>query len=126
MWHVGVHVLLGDGRREQGLHRHAASRHGRSAMKTIGCVAGALALPFVLGAQSSYVVRAENTLALTRTDETISLVWTDVKAKLSAASPTQVRVRDLASGREVVSQVVDNDGNGTMDELIFQSTFAPS
>jgi len=95
-------------------------------MKTIGCVAGALALPFVLGAQSSYVVRAENTLALTRTDETISLVWTDVKAKLSAASPTQVRVRDLASGREVVSQVVDNDGNGTMDELIFQSTFAPS
>ena len=30
------------------------------------------------------------------------------------------------SGREVVSQVVDNDGNGTMDELIFQATFGPN
>ena len=32
---------------------------------------------------------------------------------------------DVASGSEVVSQVVDNDGDGTMDELIFQATFAP-
>ena len=35
-------------------------------------------------------------------------------------------MRDLGSGREVVSQVVDNDGNGTMDELIFQTSFGPS
>ena len=95
-------------------------------MRPTAFAAGALALPFILGAQSSYVVRAENTLALTRADETIGLAWADVRAKLSAASPTQIRVRDLASGREIVSQVVDNDGNGTMDELIFQSTFAPS
>ena len=95
-------------------------------MRPTAFAAGALALPFTLGAQSSYVVRAENTLALTRADETIGLAWADVRAKLSAASPTQIRVRDLASGREIVSQVVDNDGNGTMDELIFQSTFAPS
>ena len=95
-------------------------------MRTITLTAAVLALPVTLGGQASYVVRAENTLALTRTDETIGLAWGDVRAKLPAASATQVRVRDLASGREVVSQVVDNDGNGTMDELIFQSTFAPS
>jgi len=95
-------------------------------MKMIRAAVAALAMPIVLGAQGSFVVRAENALALTRTDETIGLAWNDVKAKLPNASATQVRVRDFASGRAVVSQVVDNDGDGTMDELIFQATFAPN
>ena len=84
----------------------------------------AVLVPGVLAAQS-YNIRAENTLAITRTDETIALPWTDVKAKIASAAPGQVRVRDLTSGNEVVSQAVDNDGNGTIDELIFQSTFTP-
>jgi pectinesterase len=95
-------------------------------MKMIRAAVAALATPVVLAAQGSFVVRAENALALTRTDETIGLAWSDVKAKLPNATPTLVRVRDVASGRAVVSQVVDNDGDGTMDELIFQSTFAPN
>jgi len=95
-------------------------------MKSIRVGLAALAIPIVVGAQGSFVVRAENPLALTRTDETIGLAWNDVKAKLPNASATQVRVRDFASGRAVVSQVVDNDGDGTMDELIFQATFAPN
>jgi len=95
-------------------------------MKMIRAAVAALAMPIVLGAQGSFVVRAENALAMTRTDETIGLAWTDVKAKLPNATPTQVRVRDFASGRAVVSQVVDNDGDGTMDELIFQATFTPN
>ena len=95
-------------------------------MTMIRLVAAALALPLALGAQGSYVVRGENTLGLSRTDETIGLAWSDVRAKLPGAGSTQVRVRDLASGREIVSQVVDNDGNGSMDELIFQATFAPN
>ena len=95
-------------------------------MKPIHAIVAALAMPIVLGAQGSFVVRAENALAMTRTDETIGLAWTDVKAKLPNATPTQVRVRDFASGRAVVSQVVDNDGDGTMDELIFQATFTPN
>jgi pectinesterase len=95
-------------------------------MKMIRAAVAALATPVVLAAQGSFVVRAENALALTRTDETIGLAWSDVKAKLPNATPTLVRVRDVASGRAVVSQVVDNDCDGTMDELIFQSTFSPN
>jgi pectinesterase len=41
---------------------------------------------------------------------------------VSGAAPGRVRVLD-ASGAEVVSQVVDDDGDGTPDELIFQSGF---
>jgi pectinesterase len=95
-------------------------------MKLIHAAVAALAAPMALSAQASFVVRAENSLAFTRTDETIGLAWNDVKAKLPNATPAQVRVRDVASGRAVVSQVVDNDGDGTMDELIFQATFAPN
>ena len=89
----------------------------------IAAVAG-LFLAAPLAAQSVQI-RAENTLTFSRVDETLSLKWSDVVAKLPAASPTKVRVVDVASGKEVVSQVVDNEGDGTMDELIFQATFAP-
>ncbi|HTE47011.1 MAG TPA: DUF4861 domain-containing protein [Gemmatimonadaceae bacterium] len=71
------------------------------------------------------VIRAVNSLTIARTDETIALRWADVVAKLPQAVPGRVLVMDPASEREVVSQVVDNDGDGTPDELIFQATFAP-
>lgn len=71
-------------------------------------------------------LRAENTLSIARQDETIGLKWSDVTSHLSQAAPTRVMVSDPASGREVVSQVVDDDGDGTPDELIFQATFAPN
>ena len=84
-----------------------------------------LCVPATVAAQASYAIRAENTLPITRTDETIALPWNDVRARLSVSAADQVRVRDGASGREIPSQAVDNDGNGTIDELIFQGTFAP-
>jgi pectinesterase len=86
--------------------------------------AGAIAtLPSIAAAQGSYTVRVENTLPITRADETIALPWAGVRARLGAG--TLARVRDAASGREIPSQAVDNDGDGTIDELIFQGTFAP-
>jgi pectinesterase len=74
---------------------------------------------------NSVTVRAENALGVTRTDETIGVPWTTVVAQMPAAAPGQLRVRDAVTGREIVSQVVDNDGDGSPDELLFQATFAP-
>ena len=90
-------------------------------------VAAVVSAPCVAAAQSapSALLRAENSLAITRPDETIAVRWADVVAKLPAATPTKVLVMDPVSGREVISQVVDNDGDGTPDELIFQATFSP-
>lgn len=76
-------------------------------------------------AASGVLVRAVNSLPITRSDETIAIRWADVLAKLPQAAPGRVVVMDPASDREVVSQVVDNDGDGTPDELIFQATFPP-
>ena len=50
-------------------------------MRTMTLAAAVLALPLTLGAQASYVVRAENTLTLARADETIGLAWADVRTK---------------------------------------------
>jgi pectinesterase len=72
-----------------------------------------------LGAQARYVVRAENTLGITRRDETVALPWNDVQRHLGGVAPNRVRVLD-AEGREIPSQVADDDGDGTPDVLLFQ------
>ena len=97
-------------------------------MKVVSIAALSLAVASGGLAQSppSVRLRAENTLSIARQDETIGLAWSDVTRHLPQATPARVMVSDPASGREVVSQVVDDDGDGTPDELIFQATFAPN
>jgi pectinesterase len=89
-------------------------------------LAAALALTAAtsVAAQQSFGVRAENTLSIARGDETIAIPWKDVAARITTAKPGEVRVRD-AAGDEIVSQAVDDDGDGKVDELIFQSSFSP-
>jgi pectinesterase len=87
---------------------------------------GALLAAAPLAAQPTaprLTVRVENPLALERRDETIGLAWATVRQRLAAATPERVRVLD--GSRELTSQVVDNDGDGQPDELLFQGTFWP-
>jgi pectinesterase len=78
------------------------------------------------GAQPArFAVRAENTLGITRADETIAIPWATIRQQLPAAGPKTVRVVDGA-GREVVSQILDEDGDGAPEALIFQATFWPN
>jgi pectinesterase len=70
-------------------------------------------------------VTAQNPLELTRPDEILTVPWSLVRERLPAARRDRVRVREAATGREVVSQVVDADGDGTPDELIFLADFWP-
>jgi pectinesterase len=69
-------------------------------------------------------LRAENALAAPRPDEVVAVPWAAVQGRLPAAAPARVRVVD-AEGREAVSQVVDNDGDGRADELLFVADFRP-
>ena len=62
-------------------------------------------------------IRVENPIALVRHDETVSVPWFDLQRLI--AKGTKVRVVD-AEGREIPSQVVDDDGN---DALLFQADF---
>src|SRR5258708_6498507 len=80
------------------------------------------ARPTPAQAPAHVTLRVENPLAITRRDETVSVPWTEVMSRLAGVTPTTVRVRD-AEGREIPSQVVDNEGVGTPDALIFQGDF---
>ena len=70
-------------------------------------------------------VVAENTLDIVRTDETITITLADLRAKMGTVDTSALRVRDAASQREIPSQVVDDDGTGSPDALIFQASFFP-
>ncbi|MBL0940016.1 MAG: DUF4861 domain-containing protein [Gemmatimonadaceae bacterium] len=74
-------------------------------------------------AAREFIVQAENSLAFTRTDEVLSLPWTRVVAQVRGVSPAAVRVRDVGSGREVASQVLDANADGTPDSLLFVADF---
>ena len=80
--------------------------------------------PAALSQATGFTVRVQNTLTIARSDETIGVRWADVRTHIPNAAPGAVRVRSSA-GDELVSQVVDNDGDGAMDELIFQGSFGP-
>ncbi|MEO7998872.1 MAG: DUF4861 domain-containing protein [Gemmatimonadaceae bacterium] len=72
---------------------------------------------------SQLSIRVENTIAVVRHDETVSLPWADLQRRLAGGTAGKVRVID-AERREIPSQVVDDDGDGTLDALIFQGNFS--
>jgi pectinesterase len=78
-----------------------------------------------LARRAELVVQAENTLNITRNDEVLSLPWSTVTARVAGAEPGKVRVRDAGSARELVTQVLDADGNGTPDSLLVLADFRP-
>ncbi|HET6231066.1 MAG TPA: DUF4861 family protein [Longimicrobiaceae bacterium] len=69
-------------------------------------------------------VRAQNTLAIERHDETLSFGWDALVRQLPALRPNLVRAVD-ATGVEVPVQVLDGDGDGRPDSLLVQQSFFP-
>lgn len=76
-------------------------------------------------AQTKLSVSAKNNLSIARSSETVELQWAELKAALPTLHPRRVRVTDAATGEDVRRQVVDEDGDGAPDQLIFQGDFQP-
>jgi pectinesterase len=55
----------------------------------------------------------------------LALRWADLLAALPALAANRVRVIDAASGTEAVTQTIDNDADGTIDELLVLASFWP-
>ena len=91
-------------------------------LKLAAVLAGAV-LAHPLAAQRLGVT-AENPLAVERRDEVIAVPWSDVTRALKSASPAHVRAAE-AGGSELASQVIDADGDGKPDELLFLANFWP-
>ena len=76
-------------------------------------------------AHGQKTVTAENPLNLERHDEVISVPWSSVSGMMNRPSLKRLKVTD-ASGREMLSQAIDNDGDGKNDEFLFLADFWPS
>ncbi len=72
----------------------------------------------------SVQVDVANPLDMMRRNETVELRWSTVEQALGGGSPEHVRVIDGVTGREILSQVIDNDGDASADALLFQADFA--
>src|SRR5678815_2402881 len=96
----------------------------------VAVLVASTSLPHGVDAQatpsSRVSVRAENTLPIERRDETIAIAWNDLRAALPAVQAQRVRVIEAATGREAVTQVLDANGDGQPDSLLFQSSFWPT
>jgi len=103
--------------------RSAIGVHAKRVARAVAL--GVLCDSMPVGAQPAprFVIRADNSLSAERVDEIVSVPWTLVTGKLAGVTPAKVRVMD-GDGHELLSQVVDDNGDGAMDALIFQATFA--
>ena len=67
-------------------------------------------------------IKIQNTLDIERMSETIELS----KSFLNLESIESYGVKDLKTNQILISQLIDNDGDGTMDVLLFQVNMAPN
>jgi Domain of unknown function (DUF4861) len=75
---------------------------------------------------SDLTVTVRNPTSLTRSNQTITLDAATLRRLLSEDDIRRVHVRDLRSGRDLLTQAVDTNGDRTYDELIFQTDIGPN
>jgi pectinesterase len=98
-------------------------RRGVLAAALGACLAPSLHAQAAPARGAALLVRAENPLGMRRAEETIEVPWSTVRARLPQAAAGRVRVTLVGADREIVSQAIDDDGDGTPELLIFQSNF---
>jgi hypothetical protein len=89
-------------------------------LKTISSLVLAFALFSFAPKEKTIVVKVKNNLNKVRSFETVTLT----KSFLKIDDLSSLGIRDKKTGKLVVTQLVDVDGNGTMDELLFQPVVA--
>ena len=70
-------------------------------------------------------LRVANPMDAARPTETVEVTAAALLGRGEAADLSGLTVTDGRTGHEVLSQAVDEDGDGTFDRLVFQSDFAP-
>jgi hypothetical protein len=89
-------------------------------IKTISSLVLAFALFSFAPKEKTIVVKVKNSLNKVRSFETVTLT----KSFLKVDDLSSLGIRDKKTGKLVVTQLVDVDGNGIMDELLFQPVIA--
>jgi hypothetical protein len=99
----------------------------RTTWGRVGIMTSVWAAALVVPAQAAgkLLVTVSSDLAIARPSETVALDATEVSRLLAVDDLRKVRVADSASGKELVTQVFDADGDDSMDQLLFQVDLGP-
>ncbi|QKG56300.1 DUF4861 domain-containing protein [Hymenobacter sp. BRD128] len=81
----------------------------------------ALGLGAALAPAPTATITVRNKLRLARQSETISLPLAQLPAAVRQLAPASLRVREAKANKLLVSQLMDNNGDGKPDELLFQT-----
>ena len=82
-------------------------------------------MPMATTADEGARVRVTNPISVLRASETIALATDLLKQAFPGTENPSIQVRD-AGGNALVTQAVDMDGDGVVDEILFQADFKPS
>ncbi|WP_139958499.1 DUF4861 family protein [Flavicella sediminum] len=83
---------------------------------TLVCLLSIVLTTACSSSKQSKTFLVKNSLSIERSNETIELS----KEKLGVTDLSTVGLKDLATGNLQITQLVDNDGDGVMDVLLFQ------
>jgi hypothetical protein len=70
-------------------------------------------------------LRVTNALDVARPSETVEVTAAALAGRVEAKDLGRLAVTDVRTGREVLAQAVDEDGDDVFDGLVFQADFAP-
>ncbi len=69
--------------------------------------------------QRDLLIKVRNPLNIDRPKEMVVVEWNDVRKLLPQANPATISVRNLGTGKDLVVQTIDENQDGSVDELIF-------
>ncbi|HXK08299.1 MAG TPA: DUF4861 family protein [Vicinamibacteria bacterium] len=84
-----------------------------------------VATPQAVAEDASLRLRVTNLLDAARPVETVDVAASALAARWRASDLPALAVTDARTGRQVLAQAVDEDGDGSFDRLVFQADFAP-
>ncbi len=93
--------------------------------RLVAVALAAMAPSLAVAQQAPLRLRVTATLEAARPSETVEVTAEALAPLVEREDFSRVVVRDARSGREVLSQAVDEDGDGTFDRIVFQADFAP-
>ena len=83
------------------------------------------AASFLLAQEPSLRVTVTSDLDLVRVNEAVELPFVVLKSSFRAEDLSRVRVTEEGQAGELLAQAIDDDGDGTADRVVFQTSFKP-
>jgi unsaturated rhamnogalacturonyl hydrolase len=78
-------------------------------------------MPVKINTADTIVISVTNPAEDVRPAQTIAIKWDDLVNKNKALTPENAAIFDLTGNSFIVTQAVDNDGDGKTDQLLFQT-----